>query len=255
MNLEEYDFDRLLGLGYTEKATGELKDACWKGYTAVGTKKKGGRTVPNCVPVKKSEHAEEMKHKPLIAGPSAGSPSFAESEDETFDFTRCVRPNGTAYGTAGKCKSGSEEAKLERDPSKDVKRGSTLIGTSPRNMSIDTINEYKARLKDARSPQETKLLKDTIKSMEAELKPKARAKKKVASPSAIAREESKLATLEKRLAAANEKMDSARGRASGARLGSRSRLMTASQSRANSDANKEISKAQELENQVREEKS
>ena len=80
MNLEEYDFDRLLGLGYTEKATGELKDACWKGYTAVGTKKKGGRTVPNCVPVKKSEHAEEMKHKPLIAGPSAGSPSFAEGK-------------------------------------------------------------------------------------------------------------------------------------------------------------------------------
>ena len=25
-------------------------DACWKGYTAVGTKKKNGRTVPNCVP-------------------------------------------------------------------------------------------------------------------------------------------------------------------------------------------------------------
>jgi hypothetical protein len=34
-----------------EKATGGLKDACWKGYTAIGTKKKNGRTVPNCVPV------------------------------------------------------------------------------------------------------------------------------------------------------------------------------------------------------------
>jgi hypothetical protein len=53
MNLHEYDFDRLLGLGYTEKATGDLKEACWKGYTAIGTKKKGGRTVPNCVPVDK----------------------------------------------------------------------------------------------------------------------------------------------------------------------------------------------------------
>jgi len=29
-----------------------LEDACWKGYTAVGTKKKNGKTVPNCVPVK-----------------------------------------------------------------------------------------------------------------------------------------------------------------------------------------------------------
>jgi hypothetical protein len=32
------------------KPSGELKKACWKGYTAVGTKKKNGRTVPNCVP-------------------------------------------------------------------------------------------------------------------------------------------------------------------------------------------------------------
>ena len=28
------------------------KKPCWKGYQMVGTKKKGGRTVPNCVPKK-----------------------------------------------------------------------------------------------------------------------------------------------------------------------------------------------------------
>jgi hypothetical protein len=33
-----------------KKPTGKLKDACWKGYTAVGTKEKNGRVVPNCVP-------------------------------------------------------------------------------------------------------------------------------------------------------------------------------------------------------------
>lgn len=32
--------------------TGGLKSACWTGYTAVGMKNKGGRQVPNCVPVK-----------------------------------------------------------------------------------------------------------------------------------------------------------------------------------------------------------
>jgi hypothetical protein len=105
MNLHDYDFDRLLGLGYTEKATGDLKDAC--------------------VPIKKSDHAEEMKRKPLIAGPSAGSPSFAEGEDETFDFTRCVRPNGTAYGTAGKCKSGSEEAKPKENGASEKPKAKT----------------------------------------------------------------------------------------------------------------------------------
>jgi hypothetical protein len=32
----------------------ELEDACWDGYKAVGTKKKDGKTVPNCVPKAKS---------------------------------------------------------------------------------------------------------------------------------------------------------------------------------------------------------
>jgi hypothetical protein len=39
------------------KPSGELKKACWKGYTAIGTKKKNGATVPNCVP----ESVEEEK--------------------------------------------------------------------------------------------------------------------------------------------------------------------------------------------------
>ena len=28
------------------------KNPCWSGYEAVGMKKKGGKTVPNCVPKK-----------------------------------------------------------------------------------------------------------------------------------------------------------------------------------------------------------
>lgn len=59
MNFEDYDWDRLHSFGYTEKATGDLKDACWKGYTAVGMKTKNGKKVPNCVKVKSdAEHKE-----------------------------------------------------------------------------------------------------------------------------------------------------------------------------------------------------
>jgi hypothetical protein len=29
------------------------KGPCWAGYEMIGTKKKGGKTVPNCVPKKK----------------------------------------------------------------------------------------------------------------------------------------------------------------------------------------------------------
>lgn len=40
----------------------DLKNTCWKGYEAVGTKKKNGKTVPNCVPVK--EDAEKHSKDP-----------------------------------------------------------------------------------------------------------------------------------------------------------------------------------------------
>lgn len=35
---------------------------CWKGYHPVGTKKKAGRTVPNCVPNESVEEQEVAKH-------------------------------------------------------------------------------------------------------------------------------------------------------------------------------------------------
>jgi len=39
------------------KVAEDLGDACWEGYEAVGTKKKNGKEVPNCVPKgKKRKH-------------------------------------------------------------------------------------------------------------------------------------------------------------------------------------------------------
>jgi hypothetical protein len=37
------------------KKSSEKKDPCWNGYEQEGTKKKGGKTVPNCVPEKESK--------------------------------------------------------------------------------------------------------------------------------------------------------------------------------------------------------
>ena len=41
--------------GTLEEESKELREACWKGYMAKGTKKKGGRTVPNCVPIEEAK--------------------------------------------------------------------------------------------------------------------------------------------------------------------------------------------------------
>lgn len=44
-----------------------LKKACWKGYEAIGMKKKGGRMVPNCVPITKKVKSSPAKIVAAIA--------------------------------------------------------------------------------------------------------------------------------------------------------------------------------------------
>jgi len=50
-----------------------LNKACWKGYKAIGLKKKNGKTVPNCVPEQVSEQytdiAHNADHKVITHGP------------------------------------------------------------------------------------------------------------------------------------------------------------------------------------------
>lgn len=59
MDLQDYDWDRLSGLYPAEFVEKMKNDPCWKGYEMVGKKNKGGKQVPNCVPVKKdAEHGE-----------------------------------------------------------------------------------------------------------------------------------------------------------------------------------------------------
>jgi hypothetical protein len=59
MNMDDYDWDRLAGLGWGSEFAEKMKnDPCWKGYEAIGMKTKNGRKVPNCVKVKSDDHGE-----------------------------------------------------------------------------------------------------------------------------------------------------------------------------------------------------
>ncbi len=95
MSLQDYDWDRLAGLGFAEDAREELKKACWKGYEAIGVKKKNGRTVPNCVPVKKdAEHGEgdiataEMTPNYLPKEPGAGDEKNPQMGEQKIRMPR-----------------------------------------------------------------------------------------------------------------------------------------------------------------------
>ncbi len=94
----DYDWDRLEGLGFAEDAREELKKACWKGYEAIGVKKKNGRTVPNCVPVKKkkstTDHNEgdiataEMTPNYLPKEPGAGDEKNPQMGEQKIRMPR-----------------------------------------------------------------------------------------------------------------------------------------------------------------------
>ena len=55
-----------------KKPTGKLKDACWKGYTAVGTKEKDGEEVPNCVPKESLEEKSSAWQRKEGKDPKGG---------------------------------------------------------------------------------------------------------------------------------------------------------------------------------------
>jgi hypothetical protein len=77
--IDNYDWDRLSGIypaEFVEKMKGLDGKACWKGYKQMGTKKKGNRTVDDCVKI--SNHKEgdvataEMTPNYLPKEPGAG---------------------------------------------------------------------------------------------------------------------------------------------------------------------------------------
>jgi hypothetical protein len=65
-----------------DKILGELQeeDPCWKGYTQVGMKKKGGKEVPNCVPSKSVPKAKGYKKEDVTIEDANGN-TFAEVVD------------------------------------------------------------------------------------------------------------------------------------------------------------------------------
>ena len=83
--MNDYDWGRLQGLGYTHDFLEKMKDdPCWKGYQMVGHKKKGGRIVPNCIPMQ-SKHSEinqmtarSLPSEPIPGGGDKENPQMAE---------------------------------------------------------------------------------------------------------------------------------------------------------------------------------
>lgn len=70
---------------------------------------------------------------------------FGEFDQEALDFTRCVRPDGSAYGTAGTCRKGVEE-ELKKLDKKAAELRWNHSGAEKERM-LSKINARKRQLK------------------------------------------------------------------------------------------------------------
>jgi hypothetical protein len=91
-----------------EKQKGVDGKACWKGYRRVGTKKKGGKTVDNCVKVEDEESYDE------------------DAEKVDKDRMKCNSPRRTSGGSkkfvVKACKDGKEKIVRYGDPNMKIKK-------------------------------------------------------------------------------------------------------------------------------------
>ena len=82
------------------KSFKEFSEACWKGYKQLGVKKKDGKTVPNCIPVKEDAPANAVGVAPSNVAGTTGEPPVSRKKQKQIaaknvpsevQFTKLVR--------------------------------------------------------------------------------------------------------------------------------------------------------------------
>jgi hypothetical protein len=99
---------------------------------------------------------ETLKQFAQLAGEEFGT-NF--SEGDTYDFTRCVRPDGSFYGTSGECRKGSKTgAKEQTKKAPPIKADKKVKESTPAQTPTDDRAKKVEALKKARE-EYTKHLK------------------------------------------------------------------------------------------------
>ena len=93
-----------------KQPTGDLKKACWTGYTAVGLKKKGGRMVPNCVP----EEVEMVDETAAWKRKEGKSPTGGLNAKGIASYRKENPGSKLKMAVTGKVKPGSKAAKRRK---------------------------------------------------------------------------------------------------------------------------------------------
>lgn len=123
--------------------TGDLKKACWTGYTAVGMKMKNGRKVPNCVPVKEATDKESKitPTKDILGKPGFKVTNRRLKQSRSFNNIEAAQ----AYAQRG----GKKNEALEygttdtRNAYASMTPGQNVVDTTPTLKTKKMVNKKK----------------------------------------------------------------------------------------------------------------
>jgi hypothetical protein len=126
-------------MDYEDHITREEKkmkgpDPCWNGYQMVGTKKKGGKTVPNCVPEQVQEGLGNVEDSPMSATNSVKAMESAHRKNQMksarmikslyknkvkeslYDWEKDDKPNAKIVVKGGTTMTGQPRDTIEIEP-------------------------------------------------------------------------------------------------------------------------------------------
>ena len=118
----------------------EILEACWKGYRQAGMKDKGGRQVPNCVPVSEQEMEEDLKkwfkEKWVRFGPDGKIRGDCARGSSKEGKPKCL-PQSKAQALGKKGRASAAAKKRREDPNPERRGAAKNVATRVREQDLD----------------------------------------------------------------------------------------------------------------------
>jgi hypothetical protein len=117
----------------------EILEACWKGYRQAGMKDKGGRQVPNCVPVSEQEMEEDLKkwfkEKWVRFGPDGKIRGDCARGSEGEGKPKCL-PQSKAQALGKKGRASAAAKKRREDPNPERRGPAKNVATKVKEQGV-----------------------------------------------------------------------------------------------------------------------
>jgi hypothetical protein len=118
----------------------EILEACWSGYRQAGMKNKGGRQVPNCVPVSEQEMEEDLKkwfkEKWVRFGPDGKIRGDCARGSSSEGKPKCL-PQAKAQALGKKGRASAAAKKRREDPNPERRGAAKNVVTRVREQDLD----------------------------------------------------------------------------------------------------------------------